>query len=308
MFGFFRPTPVVYYKPDPGDVFGSIMAFLVLMLVLFLVFAQISMYILFVFLGIGCAIGLFYAIVVYVRSFVGACRTLGTVGVRNGLGRFLLKWAKLFGLASWYALKENFAIAQNALIKAGGYRFLSFKKWMWLVVAPTVLVCGALLIVAVIFLQLFVFFSATMFLVGLVLTALALLFLAGTVYAVIQTVRNIPYAWRNNGNIFASFDFSKYPYWKDLFPVHVKGYFGSLFGCCKDIFVENWNQGVSNFQTSKGYSIFSIVKYFLLITPVSILLFSLPFLFAFVVFFLIVFPLMLLANVIWIVIAKIFFH
>ena len=296
----------VYRKPDPGEVFGSVMAFLVVVAFLFFLFAYFWGIVLLVFLGIGVTIGLAYTLYVYIKSFVEACRNLTPSSVSNRLLAFLIGWLKLVGLTSLYAFKENLQVASNAMLRASAYRLLSFKKWMWLIVAPTVLVIGTGLILFLAMLHFGVFLSLAYLAFWLIVAALAVMFAAGLVYAVIYTIRNFPGTVNMNGNIFTSFDFSRSAQFSELFPVYVKGYFGTLWGYISGIFSDNWAQSGNNFSAASGHSLVSFWHYFLWISPIALMAVSLVFAVVLGAFFLIAFFPLFLANVVWLCISKIF--
>ena len=119
-----------YEKPDAGDVFGSIMATLVIVGILLYLAICISFYILMVFCGIGVLIGTVYALVVYLKSFVFVCRRVwySSAGGNRLLG-ILTKWLVIIKDTSISAFCENFRTAGKAFSNAGMYRFLSFRKW-----------------------------------------------------------------------------------------------------------------------------------------------------------------------------------
>ena len=298
----------VYRRPDPGEVFGSVMAVLVVIAIIFFIALYIGGIVLAVFLGIGVAIGLAYTLYVYIKSLVAACRNLGGSSVSNRLLGFLLGWLKLVALTSWYAFRENLQVANNAIIKAGAYRFLSFKKWMWLIVAPTVLLVGSALILFLAMVHLSVFLALAYLVLWLIVLALALMLAVSVVYALINTVRNFPDAVRTHGNALASFDFTRSAQFGEIFPVYVKGYFASLGGYIASIFSDNWAQSVNNFQSRTYHSLVSFWHYFLMISPVGLMAVSLvSALLVGAVYLVLFFPLFL-ANLIWICIAKIFFR
>ena len=104
----------VVKEPDAGDIFGSIMAFLVVLFIIFAFAAMIGFYILLIFLGIGVLIGMGYAIYAYIKGFINACKTISGVHGRNGLTSLLLRWFVLFKNASVFVIKDTFAIAKNS--------------------------------------------------------------------------------------------------------------------------------------------------------------------------------------------------
>ena len=257
-----------------------------------------------IFLAVGALIGLGYALFVYVRAVINECKTIGSVTGSNGVTAFLRRWLFLFLRSSWTALKDNWDIAQSAVIKSKGEKL--FKKLMWLFVAPCVLVFGTVLIAAVGVVQIILFLALAMAILAIVFVIFVLLFTVAFVYGIIDTVKNCISVIPSNGNIFTTLDFSKYPLFSEIFPVRTKDYFTTLYGYCKDLCVENWTQGVTNFTTAKGYSAFSILRYFLLLSPIALTLLSAVVVVLFTVFFGVLYVPMLIVNVLWICIAKIF--
>ena len=298
----------VYRRPDPGEVFGSVMAVLVVVALFFFIALYFGAIVLSVFLGIGIAIGFAYTIYVYIKSLVSACRNLGGASVSNRLLAFLLGWLKLVGLTSLYAFRENLQVANNAIIRAGGYRFLSFKKWMWMIVAPTVLLIGTALILFLALVHFGIFFALAYLALWLIVAAFALMLAVSVVYAIINTVRNFPDAVSVNGNIFTSFDFTRGAQFGELFPIYIKGYFTTLWGYITSIFSDNWSQSGTNFSAASYHSLVSFWHYFLLISPVGLMAVSVLAAVLVGVFFGAVFLPMLLANVIWLCISKVFFR
>ncbi|MBQ8295340.1 MAG: hypothetical protein IJX87_02770 [Clostridia bacterium] len=284
---------------------GAILIFILIVLVIIGVF-YIGGTLLAIFLGVGMLIGVAYALFVYIRAFINECRSIGSVTGSNGVTQFLLRWLHLFLRSSWSALKDNWDIAQTAIIKSKGEKL--FKKAMWLFVAPTVLVFGTALIVAVGVLQLFILLAIAAALLTLVFTVFVLLFAAAFVYGIVDTVKNFIAIAPSNGNIFTALDFSKYPLFSELFPVRSKDYFTTLFGYCRDLCVENWSQGATNFSTAKTYSAISFWRYFLFLSPFALTILSAVTVALFTVFFTILYVPMLVVNVLWICIAKIFFR
>jgi len=300
MFGYYYHDP---RRPDPGDVFGSFFTFLVIFGILFAVAFYFGSIVLMIFLGIGALIGLIYAVIVYIQSFVDACRSLGGISGRNGLTSILLKWWHLFKNASINAFKSNLSVAHSAIIKAGGYRFLSFKKWMWFIVAPTVLVFGTAMIAFVAFLQLLLLFFILQIVLTIFLAACIIYLVIAIGYAIGKVGHGLINAF-SISNPFSSLDFSRYFLFSDL-GRFTKEYFSSLIR----IVVELWNAGISlistNFSTAKGYSAFNVIRYFLFITPVAII----PITVLFIALIFIVMPIvyipLFIAELVWALIVKI---
>jgi len=295
MFG--RRRYVVTETVDPGEAFGSFMTFLVIIGIIIAVAAMISWYILLVFLGIGALLGLGYALVMYIKSFVQAVRTVGTVHTNNAILSFLARWFYLFKETSKLAFLENLNVAKSALINARGYRFLSFKKWMWFVVAPAVMIGGTLLILSIILLNIFVLFSLISLILFLIFCIIAVCFLIYFVIALILTIKSIASSWALY-NPFSSLDFSRYGRMGILasFP---KGYFSSLIGIVKLVWVDGANVIKQNVSNSTIYAILNVKKYFLLISPLAIVVASVIFTVLMMLIFTIIFIPLFIIEFFW---------
>lgn len=271
MFGYRR-----YRDPlDPGEVFGSVMTFFVIIAVIFIFAAMISWYILLVFLGIGAALGLVYAIVMYFKAFFQAIKGVRSVSKKNAILSFIAKWFFLFKETSKLAFIENINVAHGALINARSHRFLSFKKWMWLIVAPTVMLGGTFIILGVIFLNLLIAFAIINLILYLIIMFITICYLVYLFYALFLSVKNLLSAFSND-NPFSSLDFSRYGKMGILasFP---KGYFASLFAVIKSLWSDAFALMGQNISSSKNYAILNVVKYFLLISPLAIIVASVTF-------------------------------
>lgn len=300
MFGYYYHDP---RRPDPSDVLGSFFTFLVIFGILFAVVFYFSSMILMIFLGIGALIGLIYAMIVYIQSFIDACRTLGGISGRNGFTSILLKWLHLFKTASINAFKNNLSAAHSAIIKAGGYRFLSFKKWMWFIVSPTVLVFGTAMIALVAFIQLLLLVGAFL-IVSFIILLVCIIYLVIVVgYSIGKVVHGLINVFLIS-NPFRTLDFSRYFLFSDLGRFS-KEYFSSLI----QIVVEMWNAGISlistNFSTAKGYCAFNLIRYFLFVTPVAIVPITVLFISLIFIVMPIVFIPLFIAELVWALIVKI---
>ncbi|MBQ4099148.1 MAG: hypothetical protein IJC87_03370 [Clostridia bacterium] len=294
----------VVKEPDAGDIFGSIMAFLVVLFIIFAFAAMIGFYILLIFLGIGVLIGMGYAIYAYIKGFINACKTISGVHGRNGLTSLLLRWFVLFKNASVFVIKDTFAIAKNSLVKAGAYRFLSFKKWMWLIVAPTVIVCGLSMVIVVALLQVALVLSIAYFILVCLAVIAAIYLLVSTVYAIIKVGAGT-FDALGNYNPFSATDFSKYFTFSDIGRFSGE-YFRNIFSAIRELWGESISLMTYNFSSAKGYPVINIFRYFFFVSPLMIFVMACIFIaLAFIILSVVYVPL-LLAELVWALIIKVF--
>lgn len=138
-----------------GGFLAKIFIVLAIIAIILLIAGFISWYILLAFLAVGVLIGLVYAIRSYIRGCITAKRSLiSYTSAHTG------KLAEIFDKVLYFNIEtaknafiENKSVASNALSKAKILRVLSFKKWMWLIVALSVIVFGCIIIAGVVVLQ-----------------------------------------------------------------------------------------------------------------------------------------------------------
>ncbi|MBQ7373062.1 MAG: hypothetical protein IJW64_00665 [Clostridia bacterium] len=294
----------VVREPDAGDIFGSIMAFLVVLFIIFAFAAMVGFYILLIFLGIGVLIGMGYAIYAYIKGFINACKTIGAVYGRNGLTSLLLRWFVLFKNASVFVIKDTFAIAKNALVRSSAFKFLSFRKWMWLIVAPTVIVCGLSMVIVVALLQVSVVLAIAYFILVCLAVLAAIYLLVSLVYAIIKVGAGLFDAYKNY-NPFSAADFSKYFTFSDIGRFSGE-YFRNIFSAIGEL----WNESISlmtyNFSSAKGYPVINILRYFFFVSPLMIFVMACIYIAVSFVILSIVYVPVLLAELVWALIVKIF--
>ncbi len=290
------------YAVTMVDVLGSFLIFLIFAAFFAVIFFYVGYIGLIIFLSIGAAVGLAYSIYIYIKSFVSAAKGLGTVTARNVFATILLKWFTLYKETSRNAFLDNFVIARNAVTKSHSYRILSFRKWMWLMVAPATLIFGTALIFAIIIIQggLLLAFFGTAFL--LILLFCVLMLLVCLLYGIVATIRNLKVAFSGKPNIFCSFDFSMTAKLSE-FPLAMKGYLTTIVSYINGIWAENFALGKSNIGMAGGYRLFSIQRYFLYLSIIGLM--TVAIIFSCVIFLLLVilFPIMVITNFIFILIA-----
>ncbi len=289
-----------YYRDprdEPGYIFGSILSFLLIVGLFLFLAIYLGSIILAIFLGIGALIGVVYAIVTYVKSFIFACRTVDFVGGRTGIGSVFLIWWQLFSVASVAAFKNNLNVAKNAISRSRNYKFLSFRKWMWFIVAPSVLLFGTAMIAAIAFATLSVA-------IGILAVILAIYLVIGIVYALVAV--GILFGQILKADLPASkakftnpFPFSKLKRFS-------KDYFSTVFANIKNIWRRSITLILSNFESSKGFSLVSPARYFLffsslVVVPIALIFIALTFILSSIVFI----PLFI-AQFVWTLISKIF--
>lgn len=275
--------------------------FLVLLGVIILYVGWIG---LLIFLGIGVVIGLVYAIYIYIKSLISATKGLGNVRAKNAFLTFLLKWFTLYKLSCKYAFSDNFSVARNAWTKAHNYKVLSFRRWMWFVVSPATLIFGTLLIFAVTLLQGILMLVACVIALYLVFLLCVVMLLAGLVYGFVATVVNFKLAFAGKQNVFTGFDFTLAAKLSDL-PSKIKTYWSTVISYIVGIWTENFALGKSNIRMASGYRLFSIQRYFLYVSIVGLIVAALVFDLVLLVLMLLLFPLMIVVNFVWILIAMI---
>ena len=149
-----------YYHRDPGHAFGCFLLTLVLAAMLIFAIVYIGMIILYISLGIGCFIGFVYAIISYVRAHITAAKYYSVKYKGLGVVRRFTAYMKDTARDS---LSENLYVAKGAFNRFLFHRFLSFRKWMWLVVAPSVLIFGTFTVLVFLMVELLILAFVSLF-------------------------------------------------------------------------------------------------------------------------------------------------
>lgn len=293
-----------YRRSYAGDIFASLMVFLIIAAIFLVIFLYIGYIGLIIFLSIGVAIGLAYAIYIYVKSFIAVAKKLHTITARGKVKSFFLKWFVLFKDTTKLAFWDNFSVAKTAITKSHGYKFLSFRKWMWLVVAPATLVFGTILILAIILLQSVILFAIA-FLVATIVLLLCIVFLVLDFgYAIVATVKNFGSSFTGKGNIFLQIEFTKSSNFKGL-GVGIVNYYKIMLAYCKGIWDENYLLSKSNIAMASTYKILSFQRYFLYLSIVALMLIAAIVDLILIIGLTAIFLIILIANLLWLPIALI---
>lgn len=259
---------IVYEKPSAGEVFGSFLMMLVIVGFVVLIAAYISWIILIVFAAIGAAIGLCYALYVYIRAFIRAVGT-GYTPKSNGVVLGLLE--KLFVISattSSTAFSDSIGIASNAVARSRAYRVISFRKWMWLIAALSIMVFGLCLIAAVILLEFSLLIGAVCVLLGILAVICLLYFVTALGYALFFAEKF------SLSSAADQLDFSGFGF-------HLGTGFYEL-GCSASIFYASFGRMIAqmwsethtlaqnNFSDAMSRPIFSVPKWLYLVSPVPL--------------------------------------
>ncbi len=282
---------------------GGCMVALIIGIFILVLLAYFFGIILAIFLGIGAFIGLIYALVVFIKAFIYACQTVRSVTGRNGITTLLLRWWHLFKVSTTESFKNNFSIAQSAILKSGAYRTLSFKKWMWFIVAPSVMVVGTLMIAAVAFFQLFLLGSILSIILMIAAVIVGIYSIIAIGYAIFQVIKILAGAF-GMYRPFSALNFSRYFLFSDL-GVMTKDYFGNIIQVVKGI----WNDTISlistNYASARAYPHFNVIRIFLLVTPIVLVPFALLFIALMFVIMSILYIPLFIAEFFWAILAKI---
>lgn len=248
-----------------SDILGTILFILILFMIGFFIFLYFGFIVLLIALGIGVGIAAIYAIIVYIRAMISAGRDMSGSGVHS-LKDFLKNWVKFIYLASGYAFRENLTVASNALSKSHMYRLISPRRWMWFIVAPSAVIFGTLVILAVIALQVILFLSLVWVAIALMFLYILIAFVCACGYACICSVKNT--ANEDVKGIF-TFNFTLSANFGD-YGSAVKQYFAGLFSVLSAVWRENLSMGISNKSYASSYNIIQPQYVFLLSSFVAL--------------------------------------
>lgn len=272
MFG--RRQYVIYEKPSMADIIGSILVVLIIAFIVGMFAAYVGLIVLFVFLGIGGAIGLVYALFVYIRAFINTLRNMGAYAPRS-TGAVTGVIEKCFVLASKTASTaffDNISVASSALTRSHAYRLLSFRKWMWLVAALSVIVIGLALIIFFILLQLFIVLMIAAFILEVFLAVCALYFVAACGYAIFF-VAKFMVGGIGSANPFPAFAFRRGATFGDMGHTFID-YFASLGNAVRGMWSETMTLARDNVNDALSKPLLSLSKWLQIVSPAPLVLFA----------------------------------
>lgn len=299
---------VVYEKPDAADVFGSIIMFLAIAVFLGLLIFYLWGIVLIVFLCVGAAIGLGYALVMYIRALVNTLRSMGGYVQRsNGVAAGVLEkiWVVSASTAST-AFHDNLSVASGALTRSHAYRLLSFRKWMWLFVALTVVVFGLCLICAVILLEFALVFAVAALFVSLLLAICAIYLVVAFFYAIIFSGKFTCNALAN-GSLFSPLAFYRGVTFRE-WGYSFTGCFGALGGAVRMLWSDTLTLSRDNLADARYKPLYSLYKWLQIVSPVTLFLWSAIYTALMCIFLTLIFIFALIAQFFWTCLSKLFFH
>lgn len=270
MFGYKR----VYVKASPGEVFGSLLTMFIIGAIIFVLALYISWYILIVFLGIGAIIGLVYAIYVYIRAFANSVRLASSYVLKHSgvLIKFIEKIWFVSVEAAKTAFSDNLGVASNAITRSRAHRIISFRKWMWLVAAISVIIFGLCLIAAVILVQLSLVLLCFLIIIAIVLCICAVYMVVALFYMLYESVKILISQSRKNLK-FSSLAFRISANFK-LFGQSFIQYFASIGKTISGLWRESVFLSRLNISSASTLRVFSLSKWLFLISPVALFLWA----------------------------------
>lgn len=130
-----------YY--DDAEIFGSIMTILVLLVFITVCFIYFALITLCVFLAVGVVIGGIYAIIGIMSVLP---KVVSDVKAKSYFGGrivvFMKKFLYFFISIAKFAIVELINRAKKILVKFSAKKIFSFKKWMYLILAISIIVFG----------------------------------------------------------------------------------------------------------------------------------------------------------------------
>lgn len=265
---------VIYERPSAAEVFGTILTILILGAIVVCFAAWLSWWILIAFLGVGVFIGLVYALIVYIRALFHAMGNLGSYVPRSN-SAVLGVIEKLFALNAMTAVEAfntNRFNAGSALTRAQSYRLISFRKYMWLIAALSMVVFGILLIGAFIALQFGIFLSLAAALVGVVAAICFLYFFAAFFYGLGYETAYFFGSCRSELD-FSCYTFTRYVTFRDVADC-LRTAFSPLGRMISEFWRNTLDRARDNFTDGMSRPLYSLYRWLQLISPATLVLWA----------------------------------
>ena len=300
---------MAYYvvrEQSDAERFGGCMTFLVIAAIIIGVLIYFAAYVLLAFLALGLLLGCLYCLIVYAKAMYEAIQDIryNPPQAANTMLTFIKGyWIFFFGVTR-HSIIEAASVAQNSFYKFLNYRFLSFQKWMWLVVAGTILVGEVVFTIAIIALQFAILATVIYLVCMLILAALLINLIVALVYTTVLEISDI---CKNTAMYLglSSFDFSSsasYPVLIANFPAlrdNLRAYYGAILSD----YLERMRMFIG---MSKAYRLISVRKWFNLASALTISVCFVVYNLIYTVLYLIAFLLIFIVNAIWTTFATLF--
>lgn len=137
-----------YY--DDAEIFANIMVFLVVFVLLGVFIFYFALIVLSIFLAIGAVIGGIYAVIGVISVLPQVITDVKAKSYRGGrTAVFFKKFLYFFVSIAKFSIVELIRRAKKILVKFSARRFLSFTKWMYLMLAISIIVFGIAILASV---------------------------------------------------------------------------------------------------------------------------------------------------------------
>lgn len=300
---------MAYYvvrEESAAERFGGCMTFLVIAAIIIGVLIYFAWYVLLAFLALGLLLGCLYSLMVYAKAMYQAIQDI-RYNPPQATSTFmaLVKgyWLFLFEVTRHSAI-ETASVAQNSFYKFLNNRFLSFQKWMWLIVSGTIIVGGVVFVIAISAIQITLFLALVWVMAMLIITAMLINVAVALVYTTVLEISDIV---KNTGMFLglSSFDFTSsasYPVLIANFPAlrdNAKAYYAAIF----NDYLERARLFIS---LSKAYRIISIKKWFNLASALTVSVCFIVYNLIYSILYLVAFILIWIVNAVWTTFATLF--
>ena len=248
--------------------------------------------------------GIIFAIVAILVVSVGYIALLVILGALNMVtGRtpvktFFLRWGTLIKDTTVNSMIENFAVSKNALLRSKRFRIISLGKWCWLLIAIGTLICGTVLICALIAAH--VCIATILIAVAAAIVALIciIVIFIGLFYAIVAVSKSMIDAVNMHDSIIKVFNFTTYATFSD-YASGIKAYFETFADYIKLLWENSLTLCKDNISLASTYGVLSPKKYFLFLSIIAIIIIVLFFTLVLSISMILLFVVMAIVNIIW---------
>lgn len=273
-------------------IFGIIFAIVAILVV------SVGYIALLVILGVGLTASFIYSLVIFIRAFVKSAKSLNMVTGSTPVKTFFLRWGTLIKDTTVNSMIENFAVSKNALLRSKRFRIISLGKWCWLLIAIGTLICGTVLICALIAAH--VCIAAILIAVAAAIVALIciIVIFIGLFYAIVAVSKSMIDAVNMHDSIIKVFNFTTYATFSD-YASGIKAYFETFADYIKLLWENSLTLCKDNISLASTYGVLSPKKYFLFLSIIAIIIIVLLFTLVLSISMILLFVVMAIVNIIW---------
>lgn len=260
------PTYYVVKKRDPGEIFGTIVAALVVIALIVVLAIYIGLIFLMILGFIAAGIGSIYALILYIIALKDNLKTVNTRP--NNLKDFYYVWHQLIVATSKDAFRLNLNHSANIASRSRLMRKINPVKYVCLFLSLFIIVLG---FACIILIGLFQYFIMIFIILGLAFLFVSMIFISALVSLFISFGYGIKYLSKayHCYHMHSALAPSTYSHFRNL-GSNIGSYWRNFVDTVKDMAADMKSHASQQWANVPRYAIYSPVKYYYVASPIGL--------------------------------------